>query len=141
MRFRAYHFLKNKDDEEDEEPRKETYGFKTANQPKQISLLKPFEEDLINLVSKVEFNKKIPPFQRKLIADARKINKSEKVFVLADKSPNVYEVEIKTYTDLLENSIKAEYKKDKNKRLQSNINNRHFPTNIICFKKTQIEVF
>ena len=48
MRFRAYHFLKNKDDEEDEEPRKET-----ANQPKQIPLLKPFEEDLINLVSKV----------------------------------------------------------------------------------------
>ena len=36
---------------------------------------------------------------------------------------------------------KKRKKKQKNKRLQSNINNRHFPTNIICFKKTQIEVF
>ena len=114
MRRRAYHFLKNKDDDEDEDPWRETYGFKTANPAKQVPLLKPFEDDLINLVSNIEFKNKIPPFQRKLIADASKINKSESVFVLADKSPNVYKVATTTYTELLENSIQSEYKKDRN---------------------------
>ena len=54
-----------------------------------------------------------PPFQRKLLSDVKKINKSEKLLVPADKSANVNEVEMKTYTDLLESSIQADYKKDK----------------------------
>ena len=114
MRWRAFHFLKDKDDDDCTEQRRETYGFNTAKSAKPIPLLRQFEEDLIDLISNIEFRKHIPPFQRKLLSDVKKINKSDKLFVPADKSANVYEVEMKTYTDLLESSIQADYKKYKN---------------------------
>ena len=114
MRWRAFHFLKDKDDDDCTEQRRETYGFNTAKSAKPIPLLRQFEDDLIDLISNIEFRKHIPPFQRKLLADVKKINNSDKLFVPADKSANVYEVEMKTYTELLESSIQSDYKKDKN---------------------------
>ena len=49
MRWRAFHFLKDKDDDDCTEQRRETYGFNTAKSAKPIPLLRQFEEDLIDL--------------------------------------------------------------------------------------------
>ena len=66
------------------------------------------------MISNITFSEYVSPFQAKLISDAKKINNSDKLYVPADKSPNVYQVDMQTYTNLLENSIHAHYKKDQN---------------------------
>ena len=50
-------------------------------------------------------------FLKKLEADTRKINNSKNVFILGDKTPNVYEVSPDKYKQLLHNSITTHYRK------------------------------
>ena len=123
LRWKVIHLLKD-----DSKPKKEQinyYGFKTPHNAKNVPLLENFEADMTHLVSNLEFhnNEKADPFQNKLSKDIKKINKSKNLFIKADKSSNVYEVDVKTYKKLMTENITANYKKA-NENVQTEINEK-----------------
>ena len=123
LRWKVIHLLKD-----DTKPKKEKinyYGFKTPNNAKNVPLLDEFEADMSHLVSNLEFheNKKPTPLQSKLNKDIKKIKSSKNLFVKADKSSNVYEVDVETYKKHLTDNITANYKKAKTET-QTEINEK-----------------
>ena len=69
------------------------YGFKTRKCPPQHKDLMEFEDDLQKMMSKVQFRKVNIDFQNRLKNDIRSIHSSKNVFVFADKTRNIYEME------------------------------------------------
>ena len=120
MRWKAL-FLENTsenkeekhEEEEGEKEFPETYGLKTTNTPPQIQELADFEKDLIGLIQKLRFKKDTNEFQKRIKADIKKIE-SEKVFVPADKTSNMYKVDKEDYEKILTESITKTYKKTNN---------------------------
>ena len=95
---------------------KVTYGFKSTHTAPVSPLLKPFEEELYDLISKLEYNDYRSAFQNKMAAAVSHINKSNKVFIFGDKTTNIYEVRPDYYNKLLADNITKDYKLvDKNK--------------------------
>ena len=87
LRWRVLHFLNpNKN------PPKETYGFKSIKNPKAIPELKDFEADLIDMVTKIEFEVRTNKFQQKLNKEKESIEKEPKLIVGADKTSNYYKI-------------------------------------------------
>ena len=122
MRWKALFFL-NKDDkaedtstsnneseEESDGDKNEYFGFKSKKAPCPVSELSGFEKDLINMVDNIQFQKVENPFQKKLKDDMDKINKSDQVFVQADKTRNVYKMDKNAYSKLLTEKITQKYK-------------------------------
>ena len=122
MRWKALFFL-NKDDqtedttstsndesEESDGEKNEYFGFKSKKAPRPVSELSDFEKDLINMVDNIQFQKADNPLQRKLKKDMDTINKSDKVFVQADKTRNVYKMDKNAYSKLLTENITQKYK-------------------------------
>ena len=70
-----------------------------------------FENDLQQMIKNVEFRQISNSFQGKLKNDVDHIKKSNKIFVFADKSRNIYEVEQEEYKKLLKENITKSYKK------------------------------
>ena len=64
-----------------------------------------FEKDLLGIVDDLEFRQVNNQFQRKLSEDVKRINESDKVFVHADKTRNVYLMSPKKYEKLLNENI------------------------------------
>ena len=88
------------------------YGFKTPRTPPRNILLKPFEDDLYSMIHKIKFNRQANDFQQKLRSDTRYIrSSSNKVFVPADKSTNLYEMNAADYERYLHNNITQSYRK------------------------------
>ena len=56
MRWRAFFDLKS-EDEEDIQEEEEHYGLNTCRCPPQIDELKSFEDDIANLIGKIQFRK------------------------------------------------------------------------------------
>ncbi len=101
---------------------KETFGFRSRKCPPTVDLLTDFENDLQMMVKNVEFRNINNPFQTKMSNDIKEIRSSQKVFVPADKSRNVYKLEPENYMKLLKENVTKDYKKsDKEKVI--NINN------------------
>lgn len=73
--------------------------------------MKPFEDDMFQLVENVKFKQVRNKFQQKLRRDVKKINSSKKVLVFADKTRNVYELDKNQYDKLLRENITKTYKK------------------------------
>ena len=120
FRWVAIFFLKDEEDrkngidvsiEEDEEERKETYGFRTSNIPQAPKEIAEFENDLWSLVESVEFDTKKNKFQNKLHKELKEIQKSENLLVPADKTSNMYSVKPETYKKLMKDNITQNYKK------------------------------
>ena len=84
---------------------KNTYGFRTTKTAPQSPLLNQFEEELYNLVSKLEFQTNKNKFQKELATTVRKIKSSPNVLVFADKTSNIYQVTPEKYNQLLLNNI------------------------------------
>lgn len=59
----------------------------------------------------LEFKRSLPQFQRKLAEDAMKIKRSPNLFVLADKTTNIYSVKPDRYNKLLSENVSSTYKK------------------------------
>ena len=97
------------------------YGFKTNKCPPQKKDLMEFEDDLQKKISIVQFRKVNNDFQNRLKNDIRSIQLSARVFVFADKTRNMYEMQKSHYKKLLTDNITKTYK-------QSN-NNVHNSTN------------
>ena len=122
MRWKAFFYDKNRRERNNEEEEKESdgdaeekpninYGFKSPRTPPQNNLLKAFEDDLYDIIQKVSFTKHRNDFQKKLKSDIQTIRSSTKLFVPADKSTNLYEMDRTEYERLLHGSITKSYKK------------------------------
>ena len=88
-----------------------TYGFKTNKAPDKMELLNPFENDLYNLISNIQFNPRRNTFQQQLACDVKEISTSKNVLVSADKSTNLYSMSRESYKKLLNDNITKNYKK------------------------------
>ena len=69
------------------------YGFKTRKCPLQYKDLIEFEDDLQKMISKIQFRRVNSNFQNRLKNDIRSVPSSKKVFLFADKTRNIYEME------------------------------------------------
>ena len=72
--------------------------------------LKPFEEDVLKLLENIKFRDTKNHFKENLANDLKKINSSDKIFVFADKTRNIYETSLDTYNKLLHDNITKTYK-------------------------------
>ena len=88
-----------------------THGFKTDKAAPQIKELAAFEKDLFQLVTNIEYRQHTEnAFQKELASSVKEINKSDKIFLLADKTTNIYKVSPEQYNKLLTENITKDYK-------------------------------
>ena len=97
--------------------RKETFGFRSTNNPPQLKELKPFEDDLFNLIYSIKYKPVHNKFQEQLKKDKLQITNNQKVVVGADKTSNLYKMEVDEYTKKVMESITKEYKKCNNAKV------------------------
>ena len=83
-----------------------------------VAELKPFEDDLAKLLENVKFRNINDEFIKTLKKDKKKINSSKNVFIFADKTRNIYEMEAKTYDKLLTENVTKTYKHAENNTFQ-----------------------
>ena len=89
----------------------ETYGFKTPLHPPKMKELKDFEDDMADLIRKVEFRHSNNSLQRQMKRDIDIIKESPDVIVQADKTSNLYLFNKDDYKKKLLENITEEYKK------------------------------
>ena len=106
MRWALIHHKNKKNSKE-----KETYGFNTPKCPEQGDELKDFEHDNYELLRNIEVRNKQNEFQKRLAKDVKAIKSSDKVYVKADKSTNVYTLSKESYKKILSENITKTYRK------------------------------
>ena len=108
--WKAYHFCKS-----NSQPVNESanwyFGFKTFTTTPPNVPLNSFENDLNDLIQKVEFTNVQNTFQPKLKKDAQSIKSSNNMLVFADESTNLYELSRDLYEKLLQDNITQTYQK------------------------------
>ena len=101
LRWMVIFFLNPND-----KPKKETYWFKSTKTPPPVPDLKPFEDEVIDMIKNIEFDeKKTNPFQEKVKAEMKEIRNEPKLIIAADKTSNFYKVSSQSYSSLLERTI------------------------------------
>ena len=118
MRWKAHFFLKGEKSQENTR----NFGLSSNKTPPTVLELKPFEEDVIKLLETIKFRDTKDYFQDSLANDLKKINSSDKMFVFADKTRNIYETSLDTYNKLLHDNITKTYKHESEENI-SEINN------------------
>lgn len=86
------------------------FGLKSRKTPPTMSEIKPFENDLFNLIEKLQFRTINDQFQSSLANDLKRINSSPNVLILANKTRNIYETTAETYNKLLADNVTKSYK-------------------------------
>eukprot|EP00745_Piridium_sociabile_P031112 TRINITY_DN5158_c0_g1_i6.p2 TRINITY_DN5158_c0_g1~~TRINITY_DN5158_c0_g1_i6.p2 ORF type:complete len:159 (+),score=17.52 TRINITY_DN5158_c0_g1_i6:1645-2121(+) len=108
LRWKVFFYLNPKAKKENIK----TYGFRTPKVAPQSKELKDFEDDLYELVTNIEFKEnRQSRFQKELRTHVNKIQKSKNLFVLADKTTNIYEMKPEEYRKLLSENITKDYMK------------------------------
>ena len=107
MRWKAFFFLHGGGGKEDSD---EKYGLKSRKCPPVIDEMKPFEEDMLRLIENLEFRRTNDKFQKRLKSDIDNIRNSDAVFVPADKTKNLYEMDTQRYRKLLHENVTKHYK-------------------------------
>ena len=97
------------------------YGFKTRKCPPQHKNLMEFEDDLQKMISTMQFRRVKNDFQNRLKNDIRSIQSFKKVFVFADKTRNIYQMEKSNYKKLLTDNITKTYEQS-NDNVYNSIN-------------------
>ena len=87
------------------------YGFKSDRTPPQHDGLSAFEEDLYNMDKNIKFRNVCSNFQSRLTNDVTKISKSPNLFVLADKTNNLYKLIVDSYKNYLKKMLQLHIKK------------------------------
>ena len=72
-----------------------------------------FENDLVELIKNVKFEKAKNKFLDQLHKDITSIKKTKNVFIFAGKSRNIYQTDKKIYSKLLTDNISKTYKKNR----------------------------
>ena len=109
MRWRAFFFLKSGADE-DGQGTGEDCELNSRKCPPQIEEMKAFEDDLAKLIENIKFRKVHGSFQNTLRKDVARIKHSKNLFVPADKTRNLYELEKERYEKLLRDNITKHYR-------------------------------
>ena len=110
MRWKAF-FLENKDTDSNN---KETYGFKSKRPPPQVSALDEFEDNMLNMIQRVEFKTNCTAediLQAKLDKDVQEIQQDNNMYVKADKTTPHYQAKPRNYLNLLQKNVTKAYKK------------------------------
>ena len=94
---------------------KETYGFTFENAPPQHKDLTVFENDRYEMVKSIQIKTVRNQFQKQLASDSKKVKKSKNMFASADKTTNLYELQVSHYCKLLDENISSTYKKKQKK--------------------------
>lgn len=116
IRWKAFWYERNNNDSNEDDKQMSNdynciYKFPTSRSAPVSDKLKPFENDLFNLISNIQWKTINNNFQNKLSSDIKTINKSKNVFVFSDKTNNIYEVKPDEYKKLLNDNIISSYKK------------------------------
>ena len=119
IRWKVF-FLEHKNDENNEQ-KTETFGFKSKLAPPQHQGSLAFEKDLYKMACSIEFQNRPNSFQQKLTADVNSITSSPTMLILADKTNNLYEISTENYNKLLPDNVTKSYKKAP-ETLENNIN-------------------
>ena len=94
------------------ENRKNTYGFNSTRAPPFIEELVELQKKLIEMVRNVKYVDTIRnELQDRLRKETKEIKKDSKLFVPADKTSNHYKVEAESFEDLLSREIHKDYRK------------------------------
>ena len=109
MRWKAFFFNKQIRSSGDQN----FYGFPTANTPPQDEQLKQFELDMYELIKSIEFHNSNNTSQlhKKMKEDVKNIQKSNQLFVAADKTNNFYSMPSEQYNKLMNEAITKSYTK------------------------------
>ena len=110
LRWKAFFFLRGESRTETDFNHKDIYSFNSAKSPPYIEELKPFEDDLIELIENLKFRCVQDAFQQRLRDDVRNIRSSTQVFVKADKIRNLYEMTTRQYNKLLRDNVTKHYR-------------------------------
>ena len=111
MRWKALTFLgklKSSD--------KDNYGFKAVKCPSSVKELVPFENDMMGMIKNLEFKRVNSEFQSNLRNDITQIRRSNNLFILADKSKNIYKASKANYERMMHENVTKTYKKCKNNK-------------------------
>ena len=106
-RWKAYFFI----NPPQKRKQKETYGFRSTRLPETVVQLRPFENELLQVIEQLEFRETRSDLQTKMKNDLKRIRESKNIIVPADKTVNYYSVPKEQYQELLENNITTEYRK------------------------------
>ena len=109
LRWKAYFFCK--DAKRYDNASVNSFGFKSLATPPQNEHLKAFEDDIYEMIRKIEFTNVRNDFQKKLQSDVQSIQSSNKLFVFGDKTTNLYELTGEHYEKLLHDNLTQTYKK------------------------------
>ena len=71
---------------------RQTYGFNTTYPPPPMAEMKGFEDDLFDLIRKIEFKPVQNYLQSKLKEDIQRVRNSKEILMSADKTHNKYAV-------------------------------------------------
>ena len=110
LRWKIFYF-DNQSDSDVTEDNRNTYGFESERTPAQCSDLTGFESDLYQMARSVKFRRVLNSFQAQLAKDTNAINRSTALYIPADKTINLYKVEVKDYEKLLHDNITTTYQK------------------------------
>ena len=86
------------------------FGLPSSKSAPKINEMKSFEEDVVRMVSSVEFKHVKDHFLNNIAEDLKKVNSSQNVFVFADKTRNLYETAPDEYNKLVTENITKSYK-------------------------------
>ena len=89
---------------------KPTFGLKSKQSPPPVPEVRCFEEDVIQMIENIKFRNANDQFLNTLENDKQRIKTSPNVFIFADKTRNLYEMNTNTYNKLLTENITKTYK-------------------------------
>ena len=118
MRWKAHFFLS---DNNQQRENFNTYGFKSRKYPPHITLLDEFEKDLYDIVSSLKYRKINNDFQKNLKKDISEIISSKNMFIFANKTNKLYEMDPEDHEKLITENITKTYQKAQ-KKLEKAIN-------------------
>ena len=113
MRWKVFWASRSDSDETPDRNSKNKFGFKTQKTPPQEDPeLTRFETKLYDLICNIKFRQpRKTEFSSRLESDIKRLKRSNKIWVKADKTTNYYELDPETYETLLNNAITSNYKK------------------------------
>ena len=90
---------------------KETFGFRSTRLPETVTQLRPFENDLLQIIEQLEFRRRDSHLQTNMRKDLEQIRNCKDIIVPADKTVNYYTVPKEQYLELLQHNVTTDYKK------------------------------
>ena len=132
MRWRLYHFKKDKrrkncniqdicdnqfqsndvfSGDRQDNSQHDFYGLRTDKQSPSDPDLKPFEKDMVNIISNLKQRKYHSDFQTVIKQIEKKLCETDKLLLESDKTDNFYLIEKDSYLKRLRDSITKDYRK------------------------------